>query len=440
MENAAKNDDTENRFSLIEVDDVPAGQPVNIRINATAPVATPAPAAAYVPPLRTIPGKQTVMGAVMSTRMNRFYTFLADQKIGIGDFSTDVQVQANKSALRNAVEFMKSEVERTNGEVSRRECLEDLEGILRRVPENRVQALPVAAPPKALEVNGSIYTAVKDVADSTGSIIFWRLTGEVTVTAFNSKLTEMEIGDSLHASPVTPGMAFLRAVEELRARDVLVRRHPAGGFLVVEEITENKDVEYRKCCRVFLDKEEVKCEAIDYTQIEAAKIRDQVEAFYSHALKTFSHSELSAYLVSAVRQLKGVTFTRGGGFYYLAKKEAETFAKIQAVVEGMGASKIYLIPIAESKAAVRAVFDAVALEIGQRFDEMQNELNVGTGKRAATNRLEELAEVSTNIKHYEQLLGADFKALKARREELVKGYRQATGEGTEGRGQNLEID
>lgn len=283
-------------------------------------------------------------------------------------------------------------------------------------------ATPVATPAPAMEISPSRMVAVKNEADSTGSILFWRLGGTIEVAKLAAAVKEAGLSDKFLPNDVTPGAAFTRATEALKERDTLVRKHPKGGILIVEEIQKGDDLDYRKCCRLFLEEGELKSETLDYSDTETAAIRDQVNRDYQTALATYAHIELSAYLVAAAKTLKGVTFTRSGGFYYVGKEEAKVMAKVQSVVETLGVSKVYLIPVTESSQTVRAVFDAVALEMGQRFDEMADELNAGTGKRAAAHRLDELTEISTTIKHYETLLGVQFNAVEVRRLALVERY------------------
>lgn len=295
--------------------------------------------------------------------------------------------------------------------------------LAQRVAARAAQAPVVLKPPAALvdeRISAKNLIAVEDMASSTGTMTYWHLPGTVD----EGKLSAAWEAEGLTISrPVTPSnqVALHRACKEQASKSRLLRSHPEGGWVLVDERrTKGEDskqtLAYEVGTRIRLSEaspgkpEQILITPRDATEeaMQAAReVGAKVRADYNKIREEIASVDVSVWLVKYVGGLGGVALRESGGFYFVPKSRAEELAKVARALAGSSSHTVYEIPVMQGSKTVRAVLDGLRIEVAQVVKVTESELSdtEGMGARAARNRAEEIGALVTKVEGYAQLFG-----------------------------------
>lgn len=408
--------DETSRFSQIEIDDdVPAPIPQPATVERTrcrrCSVASPLNEAGRCPVCellmqpREVTSSTTPQQVPMSPRMARVYGFLQGRGINLTPFSTDQMVLGFLPRL-NAV---LAEVTKAPMEPGRRDMIVDLETIMRRVPAARVGAVVQVETQAPARVQAKDLIGVADEASSSGIMTYWSLPGSVDITQFKAAWEVEGLDVDLLPSVPSAKVALHRACKDQASKTRLLRAHPQGGWVLVDERRAGDTLAYEVGIRIRLaeDGEQIlitPAKGSDGT--EAQMIGAAVRAEFNKLRSEYASVDISIWLVHRVGVLNGVALRNSGGFYFVPKEYAETLGKISRAISAASAHTVYEIPVMQGSKTVAAVIDALRREVQEVIADHEGVLNAGEiGARAARTRVDQVTELGEKIKGYEQLLG-----------------------------------
>jgi hypothetical protein len=496
--------DLDNRAALLEVDDRPAAPKAPHAVGACpsgdsailmstrregfecracgaeiileAPAAPVAPVKAPAAPVAALPilgrpqapttraalpaptGMKTPAGVDMSPRMARVYSYLNHAGISITPFSTDSTVQAAKGKIAAARDLLLAP--RLNGELpphpTTLDVVTDINNILNRLPENRVAAIGEEAAVSTVAgegfrgvraAQGLVVTSVE--GQFTGAMTYWSLAGSVDRTALVDAWNAQGLDVELLPKESSEKTALHNAMKKHATKKRLLRKHPDGGWILVDEKTvsdgEGKHKpDYSLGLRVRLEKDaEGKCKLIanrpeNFPAEEAGLILKAVRAEYDLALSgKIASTEISMWMTNlVVGKLAGVALRETGGMYFVPKKHTETLKKVRAAFAACSSHTVYKLDAMYSEDTVISVLDGMAREVEQMITTMTGELNANKfGPRGIPGHLAMIDEAKAKLSDYSKFLGKDFTATVKRLDELAGKVSKVTT-----RASLLEVD
>lgn len=257
--------------------------------------------------------------------------------------------------------------------------------------------------------------AVSQADESTGAVVYWALEGAVKLETLQAAWDAEMLDAALLPEPPSAEVAFRRAVQEQAESNLLVRKHPQGGFSFVYERREGGKLSYDVGVRVFLN---------DAGEIEAdgiSGLTDYVKVSYARTRQELSAVDISAWLVDLVsRRLKGVPLRDRGGVYFVPKQNVALLKQIKRALCSVTAHTVHEIPAMSSKEAIEAVLEAIRREASTVVAEIENETQGDeVSRRVAGNRIAMLHELSAKVNGYERLLGVSLNSVTDRINALV---------------------
>lgn len=400
----------DSRFGHIEVSDDKAPE-------APKPVAAskpaPEPLADLMPAGFTT---KTSHGVDMSPRMRRCYGALASRKIPISDWSTDSCVLAVLPQLQAFTAEIRARFERVPAGLERMQLsdlLADLEGLARRIPQNRSSNGVVAdssLPATSKAATLATLVAVSKADETTGAISYWQLSGDVELAKLEEARKAAGLEEEKFPKAISVEVALRRSIEDLKNRHVMVRSNPKGGWHLVHEVTDGDgNVSYHVGAHIFINKENAVCvePGQGETPEQAAEVAVGVRAAVDAHRGKLSTVDISDWLVRLARSLDAVTLRQRGGIYFVPCDAMEMFNKVKAALKvAHPAHTVYEIPALRSDSTVTAIVDAVATEVSDLVIGVEAELqDPEFGARAAHNREETVVALIEKVRRYERLLG-----------------------------------
>lgn len=273
---------------------------------------------------------------------------------------------------------------------------------------------PIQTPAPAAPKVENRMIAVSAPSESTGAVVYWQLSGVVNLEALHDAWLAAGLDELLLPEAVSPAVALSRAVKELQGRDVLIRKHPRGGWAVVCERKDGNSLSYGVGARVYLEGDKVQFSAEEYTVEETATVSASVLAEYGLALTSFSTIDISSWLVWLAGKLSAVPLRERGGIYFVPRDSVATVRKIKAALAGISANVVHEIPAMHSAEAVSAVLDALTREANTEIQAVEDEVTGEISRCIANNRIGRIADLERKILSYEDLLGVDFGDFKTR--------------------------
>lgn len=396
--------------------------------------------------IRMTRGGDSGQGVQMSPRMHRFYRWCDDNKLGLNDWSTDIGVLEVLPRLEQLLIIERdtvllglavgSEEGKIQGELVR-----DIQSIMQRVPANRSQTVQTAA--GVAESKKDIRKELIAVAagdEVTGGVVYWQLTGVVDRSTLVAAMESRGLEDKDAPALASPELALGRAMRELQARNILVRRlKGAGGWAVLHEREVNAKLETEQTVRIYLsgekDQEVVKFEAQPGFEAQAQIEFDRAVAEYNKQRAALNVTDLSSWLVKVSVKLDGIPLRDRGGMYFVPRASIETFRKVKESLMEVSGCQVYEIPAMHSTETVKAIFDAVGRDAQSFVSDVEGEYNMGMGKLAAKNRKEEVEEILKRVRSYAKLLNQDFSSTEKTLTDMAMKLGKVTTRTT-----NLEID
>jgi hypothetical protein len=283
-------------------------------------------------------------------------------------------------------------------------------------PFTAPKAAPVVAGPRVADK----LIAVSQSDETTGAVVFWRLSGSVSA----EKLETAWVAEGLDAKalPKVPSVvaALSRACKEEASKSRLVRQHPVSGWVLVDEKVDvdAQTLDYNVGVRFYLDeKSEVKMdvwEGFDFN--EFSKLHDRVLRNFAKIRSEISSYDISLWLVSFMDTLKGVPLRDRGGVYFVPRQSVEMLKAAKRAFVACTNHVISEIPAVHSTESIAAILDAIRTEANDAVISMENELNVpgAFGVRAAKARSREFDTLAEKVTSYEKLLGLNLSDVQAR--------------------------
>lgn len=402
---------------------------------------------------RPMAERRTTHGAVMSPRMARFHRFLDDRKIPIGDWSTDVQVLRCRPQLEAALDVLTARLGGMDPGVSRRyleELRTDIAGIMNRVPANRsssgqltreqreamaerrkIEEKAAAAAAKLEAERKRMLIAVDLPSEQTGAVVWWEGLAGRTVDEIVAALRAASVDESMFPRTPSDDKIFTRAVRTLRARDVVIRQHPKGGYYLLLERIVDGEPDPQVGARFQLVDGEVRGP-------EGDPQLDQVRDAFATAKGTLTATDVSEWLIASVGRIGGVTLKADAGhFYFMPRAAIGTYKAVKGALAGLHAGDLREIPAMRAAEGVASVLASVADEVKTWTEKAEGDMTAEKigGPRACATRAAEGIALSAKVKTYEALLGTSMQPALDRIAAVVKAVQAHTT-----RGAMLEVD
>lgn len=333
--------DTDSRFPLIEIDDVPAADRGIASV--TAPPPPPAPVA-EIPPVQD--------------PIDAFRDRMREQR-------AEEHADAREAA-RRADQYENAHA------LPRRAITEDL-------------------------------VAVSTPDESTGAVVYWTLSGAIDLAAITAAWGSLP-GEWMPRKP-SEATALSRAAAEQRGRSCLVRRDPKGGWAIITERALDQRLDFNQAARVFLDQEGKLSVLDGEEQPLTGQLADHIRASFAATLETVGSDDASEWLTNTMARLNAVALRQTGGIYFVPRGSVERFRALKAAVQGASRHRIFEIAAMKSSEAVTSVLDALQREVDALAEQVRGELVEGFGARAASTRVGQIQALSSKVLSYERLLG-----------------------------------
>lgn len=389
-------------FSLLDLDDEPTVPPKKAAI---APVIIPAPVAPVeAAPVFPAPSQKTPHGVQMSERMSRIYTYVNANGARLTPFSTDGTVRECLPKLR----VMRETLSAYPTSVQIVDMLADLDGIMSRTPEARVDG-PQALAQTATEERSASLVAVESATEAAGAVTYWQLHGQIDAAALATAWAAEGLDKKYCPCAPSPKVSLRRAVKSVCNREIFHTEHPEGGWALVTEKRAANKLDYEVGMRLRLSPDETTIlgtPAEGQNVDEARVLGNAVRAAFDNTRKHLDATDVSTVLVWLVGgQLKGVPLRDSGGVYFVPKESVETLRKIKRALAAATSCVIHEIPAMKSIEFVAAVYDAVRREAEAELAALEAELAVDfvttKGMNAKAKRFE---DVQKKLASYEKLL------------------------------------
>lgn len=252
-------------------------------------------------------------------------------------------------------------------------------------------------------------------AKSAGSLVYWRLEGELDPAELRVVWTQAGLDPALMPSTPSPSTALARALAGERTRRRLLRPlDERGSYALVNESAHGDELEHKITVKAKLDVAgRVVFEPLDHP------LGPSIKAAYERALDVCSASDIAAWLVGLSEKVGGVAMRDRGGVYYIPPDKAEKWNAMMTALRAVSEHRIFRIPVMRASDAVEAILDAIEQEAAAEAAAMEGDLqNEACGKRALASRVGRCELIQTKVSRYELLLGRRLPTLQNRLERL----------------------
>jgi hypothetical protein len=256
-----------------------------------------------------------------------------------------------------------------------------------------------------------------------GDLTWWALSdAAVDRASLESTWASAGLPMELLPEPTTAEKALKTAVRETAVGkpDILIRLGKDDEreiiFAVVREQRHpDGSVTFSQEARLVLDRAHEQLSADNATHTVVAGI---MEAF-SRLRTTHTADDVRRSVVRTLHGMSAITLRDGGGIYWVARPHADGVRRLQAAVEKIGHSKMYLLPVHESADATRTLGDAAKLSIEEDLAALQTEIDgflQSPPDRPSTlvRRFDAFEELRQRAELYHQVLKVQVEALDTR--------------------------
>jgi hypothetical protein len=280
---------------------------------------------------------------------------------------------------------------------------------LQALAREQARTVPVAPAQSPAAVERDQILAVAAADETTGAVWFWQTVGgDVSVQALADAWTAEGLPARWLCDGPSDDVALRRAVESQKTKDIMIRKHPRGGWAIVREASAGGRLTYGVSVRVYLEAGTVGvCTETGEQNETTAAMRALLLPEFERAKRAHAASDLSAWLVRlASRELSSVALRERGGVYFAPRDEVRTLRAIKRALARAGAHDIHEIPALRSAEAIAAILDAISREVATECATLDGEIAAGDlGVRAARTRIGEIDALAEKVRRYEALLG-----------------------------------
>jgi hypothetical protein len=211
-----------------------------------------------------------------------------------------------------------------------------------------------------------------------GDLIWWTLSdAKIDRATLENIWTGAQLAPEYLPDPPTAEKALKAAVREASVGqpDRLIRLGKEDEaeivFAVVRE-TKHTDgsISYQQETRVILDR---KVESVS-SDIVGHDLAGVIATRFGELRSTHTADDVRRAMMKALDGCAAVTLRDHGGVYWVPAPYAETLRRLQAAIEKIGSSRVYLLPVHSSADANRTLGDAAKLAIEDELAALKAEV------------------------------------------------------------------
>lgn len=225
----------------------------------------------------------------------------------------------------------------------------------------------------------NIINALATGGNHLGDLVWWSLTDAAISRAdLETKWQSTGLPIELLPEPPTVERAYKLSVQETRVGlvDVLIRpvidSESTVVFAIVHERKHDEGIlSYTQQCKVELD-------LLTGTITSDAPTHELVVAIQSRftALRnTHTADDIRRTMTRTLQSFSAVLLRENGGVWWVPSVHAEALRKLQACIESIGSSRVYLLPVHDSADANRTLGDAAQKSIETELEELKREVS-----------------------------------------------------------------
>jgi len=211
-----------------------------------------------------------------------------------------------------------------------------------------------------------------------GDLVWWVLSeAAIERSALEGYWTAAGLARALLPEPPTAEKALKTAVREaaLGRHDRLIRLGKETEteivFAVVhEQKLADGSVSFTQETRLLLDRQTEKLTADDTNN----DIAQHVASAFTRMRTTHTPDDVRRAVVRTIGTFAAVTLREHGGVYWVPTSYAKELRQLQAAIEKIGQSKLYLLPVHDSADATRTLGDAALGAIQEELERLKGEV------------------------------------------------------------------
>jgi hypothetical protein len=252
--------------------------------------------------------------------------------------------------------------------------------------------------------------AVPEHVPQAGAIIWWRLSGDVTIEEVRAEWSARGLPEGLLPTPPGPQAALTRAVNEHRTQHTLAR--PLGnrsGRALVHERVVSDELDYQTGVKVTLD-------ALGRPRFDPAvhPLVDPISRSYAKHLDQLSTHDVGAWLVKLVVACDGIRLKDTGGVYFVPHVRLAAWRTMVQAIHATSAHRVNEVPALRAEDAVASILDALTAEAEAVAAELEQDLLEDLSAKKAGNRVARCEQTEAKVARYEALLGVKAAGLHER--------------------------
>lgn len=210
-----------------------------------------------------------------------------------------------------------------------------------------------------------------------GDIVFWALSdATITRTDLESKWKQTGLPTALLPEPVTLERSFKLAVREAqvglgeRLIRPLIDDEAHVVFAVVHEAKHADMLVYTQEAKIELDL----LHGVVNSDHPAHELVVAVKARFAVLRDTHSPDDIRRTITRTLQHLSAVLLRDSGAIWYVPAPNAAALRHLQACIEGIGHSKLYLLPVHDTADGSRTLGDAATKSIETELEELKKEV------------------------------------------------------------------
>jgi hypothetical protein len=226
----------------------------------------------------------------------------------------------------------------------------------------------------------SIKKALAKGGEHLGDLVFWSLSeARIDRTTLESLWDAAKLPKELLPDPPSPEKALKLAVREAHVGhpDHLIRlaKEDPGEIvfaIVREQRPGDGSLDYATEARISLDRQREVLSSDSPGHDLVAGVRTRFEMYRT----THHPDDVRRAIVKALHSFAAVTLRDSGGIYWVPAPFAEKVRRLQSVIEKIGASRVYLLPVHKSAEAERALGEIAKGSIEEELASLQEEIRM----------------------------------------------------------------
>jgi len=253
-----------------------------------------------------------------------------------------------------------------------------------------------------------------------GDLCFWSLSeASISRTELEQKWANTSLANSLLPEPPTVTKAFKLAVRETQVglNDTLIRPvvddEASIIFAVVHEKKHDEGfLEYTQEAKVVLDllHGTVRTDEPSHALVQAVQVR------FLELKNTHTPDDIRRTMTRTLQSFQAVLLRENGGVWWVPAPYAASLRKLQACIESIGSSKVYLLPVHDSADAHRTLRDAATKSLESELAALKQEVESFVAKppeRTSTlvRRFDAFDELRSRAELYRDILSVQAKDL-----------------------------